>query len=800
MPNKKIIESWLKSITPHSYTPAELAELLMRRGIEVESIDDRFSNLAGFVVGQVLTCEKHPDADKLSVTTVTTGGESSTVVCGAPNVRAGQKIAFAPVGLHIATAGFTIGKRKIRGIESAGMICSESELGLSDDHDGILVLPPDTPVGVPVADILGDVIYEIDVTPNRADCLSHLGIAREVAALTGGEIFLPPTEFFEAGERTEDAVTITIDDPALCPRYVARMIRGVKIGPSPAWLQETLRKLGLRPRNNVVDITSYVLFECGHPLHAFDFDRLAGGRVEVKAVYGGKFVTLDGKEHELPDGALMICDAEKPVAIAGVMGGENSEITDDTVNVLLESAFFNPSSIRRTAKRLGISTDASFRFERGADINNTIYAVNRAAQLIAGLAGGEVLAGPLDIYPDPSPETLIELRCERADEILGITIPDELQMEYLRRIGFGVEPRDGRRAMVTVPSFRVDIFGEIDLIEEIVRIHGYDNLPAEPRASVTFDLATDQLQKLIATSRHFLIDSGFNETVALYLTDPETAAAYGSPVELRNGLGRDFSMLRTSVVPSMAKVIGFNQRYSLNNLRLFETGTAFRASGADKGIIPGVVEMTELSIAMSGAAEPQGWDVAARNSDLSDLRGMLDRYFDRVGVLNVAYRAADDAKWGFDAPALSIHVGNAEVGRAGRFDPELTERHDIAGAPVIAVIDLERLAEHAFTPTRYKAPSKFPVVLRDISIVVDAERTNAELEKTILGAGGALLSNVRLFDLYQGKGMEPGKKSVAYSLSFTSYERTLEDGEIEKIVGKIVRKLDQEHGAKLRGA
>jgi phenylalanyl-tRNA synthetase beta chain len=803
MPNKKIIESWLKAITPHSLTPEELADALMRRGIEVESIDDRFKALDGFVVGEVLTREKHPDADKLSVCTVSIGGDPLTVVCGAPNVAAGQKIAFAPVGLYIPTADFTIAKRKIRGVESNGMICSEAELGLGEGHDGILVLPEDAPVGAPLAGLLGDVIYEVDVTPNRADCLSHLGIAREVAAITGAEIFLPPTEFTESPNSTADAVSVTIDDPELCPRYVARLIRGVKIGPSPEWLQDTLVKLGLRPRNNVVDITSYVLFECGHPLHAFDFNRLAGGTIEVRAARGGeRFITLDSREHELPAGALMICDAEKPVAIAGVMGGENSEITDATADVLLESAYFNPQSVRRTARQLGISTDASFRFERGADIDNTIYAINRAAQLIAELAGGEVLAGPLDVYPNPRPESIIELRYDRTEEILGIPIPDEAQADALRRIGFGIDPdpSGGRRAMVAVPSWRVDIFEEIDLIEEIIRIHGYDNLPAEPRATVTFDLKTDPLLKLIETTRAFLVDSGFTEIVPAYLTDPESASAYGRPIELRNALGRDFSMLRTSVVPAMAKVIALNQRYSRPDLRLFEVGLAFRAGRPDQGIVPGIVEMTELSIAMTGASEPVAWDVAARVSDVQDLRGVLDRYFDRIGVRDVAYTAADEAKWGFGAPALAVHVGQSEIGRIGPIDADLMKRHDMTGAPVVAVIDIERLAAHAFGQAQYKAPSKFPTVVRDISLMVDAGVSNADLTRTIRGAAGAMLVDLRLFDLYQGKGIEPGKKSVAYSLSFVSHERTLEEGEIEKIVGKVVRKLEADNGAKLRGS
>ncbi|HVZ38104.1 MAG TPA: phenylalanine--tRNA ligase subunit beta [Candidatus Kapabacteria bacterium] len=800
MPNKNIIQSWLKTIVPYSYAPAELASLLMSRGIEVASIDDRFTALAGFVVGHVLTCEKHPNADKLSVTTVTTGGDPVTVVCGAPNVAAGQKIVFAPVGQFITTAGFTIEKRKIRGIESNGMICSAAELGLSDDHGGIMVLPEDTPVGMAVAELLGDVIFEIDITPNRPDCLSHIGVAREVAALTGGQARLPEVTVAESPAGVHEAASVVVHDPALCPRYMARVIRGVTVGPSPEWLQEAMRKLGLRPRNNIVDITNYVLFECGQPLHAFDYDTLAGHRIEVRAALPGeRFTTLDSREHELPEGALMICDAERPVAIAGVMGGENSEITDGTVNVLLESAYFNPASVRRTAKLLGISTDASYRFERGADWAMTAYAADRAAALIAEIAGGEVLAGVIDIYPEPVAQPSPILRFARTNAILGVSIEPAMQCRYLESIGFRIANVDEREVIAVAPTWRPDILEEIDLIEEIARLYGYDRIPANPHAAVTFDTSVDPLQKLVAATRTFFIDNGFTEIVPYYFTDPETASAYGTPIELRNALGRDTSMLRTSVVPTMASTLALNMRYGRTDLRLFEIGTAFRAGRQDQGVVPGIVEMTELSVCASGAGGVRGWDVPDRAADLYDVRGMIDRYLARIGVAQVRYEPSDQVKWGFGAPALVIFAGEDEVGRLGPFDPELLQRFDLSGAPVIAVFDVERLARNIAPIARYQAPSKYPVVHRDISLLVDAAVENATLEGTIRSAGGALLTGVRLFDLYQGKGIEEGKKSMTYALSFTSYEKTLEDGVVDGAVGGIVNQLEGRFGAKLRG-
>jgi phenylalanyl-tRNA synthetase beta chain len=801
MPTRRIIDSWLRSITPHSFPPEELSERLMALGIEVESVDDRFARLAGFIVAEVVAKEKHPNADKLSVTQVSTGSETLTVVCGAPNVAAGQKVAFAPIGTTIPSAGFTIERRSIRGIESQGMICSESELGISESHDGVLVLPDDATVGAPLASVLGDVVYDVEITANRPDCLSHLGIAREVSALTGGEIFLPAVDFVESDVPTANHVRITIEDDELCPRYAARIVRGVTLGPSPAWLQDVLRKLGLRPRNNVVDIASYVMFECGHPLHAFDYDRLDGRRIVVRAVEGGeRFTTLDGKEHELPAGALMICDAAKPIAIAGVMGGENSEIHDGTVNVLIESAYFHPPSIRRTSRLLGISSDASYRFERGADIENVRYALERAASMISQIAGGEVLGGVVDVYPTPRAETIVELRFARASSIIGVAIAPSEQADLLRRLGFGVHVVDDEHAMVSVPSFRVDVTAEIDLVEEIARLHGYDRIPLDVTATLRLEPVIDREHELVERTRSFMVDNGFIETVSNHLVDPETAGRYGRAIELRNALGRDSSALRTSLAPSMARTVGLNDRYGRGDLRLFEIGRAFRASRSHPTPIEGIVEMEELAVVLTGRAEPVSWDIPARQYDLFDLRGIIERYLDRLGVGDVTFEQADDARWGFGAPALSLHAAGEEVGRLGPLDGWLVERHDIASRPVLAVIDLERLARHVERRRPYRAPSRFPVVRRDLSIVVDEGARHADLESTIREAGGPLLSDVELFDVYRGQRIGAGRVSLAYSVAFTSYDGTLEDAIVEESMRAIVERLAAAHGAELRGA
>jgi phenylalanyl-tRNA synthetase beta chain len=378
-------------------------------------------------------------------------------------------------------------------------------------------------------------------------------------------------------------------------------------------------------------------------------------------------------------------------------------------------------------------------------------------------------------------------------------IPDQTQQEMLRRLGFGIKELDGRQALVTVPSYRVDILAEIDLIEEIARLNDYNNIPAEAHASVTFDLEVHPLLKLMEDTRGFFIDSGFMETTGFYMTDPEAAAAYGTPVELRNALGRDSSMLRTSLVPGMARATALNERYGRRDLRLFEVGKAFRKGRPDQGTIPGIVEVQELAVLMSGAAEPVAWDVPARNSDMQDLRGMLDRYFARIRAVDIVYSPVAESRWGIDAPALAVFAGGEEIGRLGRVDPWALERYDVAGKPVVALLDIERLARHAYRPARYAPPSKFPVVERDISLQVDAGVSHALLESTIRASGEPLLSGVRLFDLYQGKGVEPGKKSVAYALRFTSYDRTLDESTIEEKMTAIIQRLESEHGAKLRG-
>ena len=800
MPTSAVTESGLKGLVEYDLSPERLADELIQLGLEVESIDNRHEKLNGFVVGEVITKEKHENADKLSVCTVSTGSEDPvTVVCGAPNVEAGQKVAFAPVGTEIKEAGFSIEKRKIRGVVSEGMICSEAELGLGEGADGILVLPEECEPGTPLREIFGDVVFEIDITPNRGDCLSHLGVSREISAITGNPIRFPEFIPEEVDELTSNAVAVEIEDEDLCPRYAARVVKNVKVEPSPVWLQDALKKLGVRPINNVVDVASYVMFESGHPLHAFDYDQVRGKKIVVRtAEKGEKFTTLDSKERELPERALLICDAERSVAIAGVMGGENSEITDSSTNVLIESAWFDPSSIRKTARELGLATDASYRFERGADIGIVEYAVNRAALLIAEIAGGEVLKGIVDAYPTAHNMRNVKLRFYRTASILGLEIDPERQVSILESLGCEVAEKDENGATFSIPTWRTDIAREIDLIEEIARINGYGAIPDDTRAMIGSFVGVEPVQELIGRTRQFFVANGFTEVVVPYQTDPESAQQYGKAVELRNALGLDTSFMRTNLLPGLGKIVSLNERHSRQNLRLFEIGKAFRTAGEDEGTIPGIVEVEELALVMTGGAEPFGWDIKERETDLYDLRGIIDRYLVAIGLGVGEYRSVDEAKWGIGTPGLALYVADHEVGRLGPIDNWIAERYNLGSKPYVLLLDVERVSKLKRGTPQYVPPSKYPVVDRDISVVVDGAIRNADLEVAIQKQGGELLRSVQLFDIYQGKGIPEGKKSVSYGLKFGSSEKTLEDNEVDEQLQGILKGLAKEFNAELR--
>ena len=565
--------NWLKEyVDLDGISAEEIVDKITYSGLEVDEVVDQGKNLKGFVVGYVKEHGKHPNADKLSKCVVSVGEKEYSVVCGAPNVVQGQKIIFAPVDTYIPGADFTLKKTKIRGEVSEGMICSEKELLISDDHSGIKVLDPDLEEGTPISEALGldDVQIDIDITPDRADALSHYGIARELAALFNRKLLKPEIKLEEGDQNIEDLASVVVENAVDCPRYSAKVVTGVGIKESPEWLKKRLNAVGLRPINNVVDVTNFINFELGQPLHAFDLDRLADKKIVVKnAGQDQKFVTLDSKERDIKAEDLFICDGEKPVALAGVMGGENSEVVNNTKNILIESAYFSPSRIRRTAKLAGLSTDSSYRFERGCNPEQTLYAAERAAQLIAELSGGIVAKGSIDVYPEVIKPRIVELRYDRIEKILGYNISLDAAITILNKLDLKVLEENYGVLTVKVPPFRHDIEREIDLIEEVARIYGYENIPEISKISVTLEQRIDQ-SEFVEKAKTALIGLGFNEIITNSLLTEKISGRFGNPIAMMNPQSATMSHLRTSLIPGALSTISKNLKVKEKNLMLLK--------------------------------------------------------------------------------------------------------------------------------------------------------------------------------------------------------------------------------------
>ncbi|PIS45066.1 MAG: phenylalanine--tRNA ligase subunit beta, partial [Ignavibacteria bacterium CG08_land_8_20_14_0_20_37_9] len=574
----KISLNWLKEyIDLSDITVDEIVSKLTMSGLEVESVENQIEMFKNFIVGFVEDKEKHPNADKLSLCVITNGIEKLKVVCGAPNVAVGQKVVFAQIGAVIPKSGMKISKAKIRGIESNGMLCSESELGLSDDHSGIIVLDQSSKEGTSVSEALhlNDVLFEIGVTPNRADALSHIGVARDLAAIFQRELKLPKVSIPQSTKNINELASIEIVDVQNCPRYSVKVVLNVEIKESPDWLKRSLKAIGLRPINNIVDVTNFVLHEIGQPLHAFDLDKLAKQKIIVKkADADSLFTTLDGKERKLNENVLLICDGEKPVAVAGVMGGENSEVTSTTKNILIESAYFNPSNIRKTSKYLGLSTDASYRFERGTDPSNTVYAAERAAQLMTQLSGGEVVEGVIDIYPNHIFEKEISLRFNQVERVLGYTLPNESIKNILTSLGFEIKNISVAAITVLTPTFRPDVEREIDLIEEIARINSYDAIPTIAKIAIPIGEKVDE-SAFVDDLRNIAMGLGFNEILSIPMITEKAANIFGKPIGLLNPQGSEMGFLRTSLLASALSVVEKNINVGEKNLKLFEIGKVF---------------------------------------------------------------------------------------------------------------------------------------------------------------------------------------------------------------------------------
>ena len=812
--------NWLKNYIDFEFSPNELADRLTMLGVEVESVKRLGAELEGVVVGSIGSIKPHPNADKLVLCQVDIGeSKELQIVCGAPNAREGMLAPVATIGATLPI-GLTIKRAKLRGETSHGMLCSEKELGLSaqlasaynmaEDAAGLMELPTDTSLGTPLSEALGldDVVFELEITPNRPDCLSLIGVAREIRAETGNALKLPEVDFNEDETDIRELTSVTIEDPDLCPRYAARVIRGVKVGESPAWLQQRLESVGVGVINNIVDITNFVLMEYGQPLHAFDYHKLAKNRIVVRrAAAGENITTLDEIDRELTPDMLVIADAEKPVALAGIMGGYDSEITETTSDVLLESAYFNPSSIRATAKALGVSTEASYRFERGADPGVVLAALDRAAHLIAELAGGTICKGVIDVYPGEQPLTEIQLRPERVNFILGTTIDTSEMVQILSNLGFDVNANgtgnyqageETSPLQVTVPTFRSDITREIDLIEEIARVHGYDNIPTTlPKGDIPVP-ASNPSTEVRKHIKNFLLAAGMMEAINYSFCAPNcfdkirlnADDPLRSTLKLQNPLSPEMSVLRTTLLPSLLDNAQHNRNHQIDTIALFEIGSVFIHNGKQK-------EPERVTGILAGQIGDGVYSNPYREPDFYDIKGLAEGILQVCGIVDYTLQKTDTPTFhpGRNAAVL---LDDKQLGTFGEAHPEVLENYDLPYKAYLFDFDMEALVDTAIFAKRFEPIPVYPKVERDLAIIVDKELLSDMPTALIYTTGGELVESVRLFDVYEGKQVPEGKKSLAYAITYHSATETLTDKAVNALHDKVVKRLNQELGAELR--
>lgn len=778
----------------------ELARRLTAAGLECE-VETPPSPPAGVVTGRILTCGKHPQADRLSVCTVDVGdGEPKSIVCGAPNAQAGKIGACALVGTDFGN-GFVIEKRKLRGVPSEGMLCSESELGLSEDHSGILFLPDDTPIGKPLGEVLPrDRVLVTEPLSNRGDWMSVRGVAREVAAVTGRpwKAEAPATAAADAGPWK-----VEIEDPADCPRYGGRVVEGLKTGPSPAWLADRLAAAGVRPISNLVDVTNYVLLEHGHPLHAFDLDKLTGHVIGVRrARKGEKLVTLDGKARELTERVLLITDGSGPVALGGVMGGEPTMVSDDTTRVFLEGASFAAPRIRAGARALRMTSDASGRFERGVDPAGVAAALDRAVELLCGLCPGARVTHAVDAYPAPPQPRRLTLRATTLRRVLGTELPADEVRRILAGLGLGIVEASADAWAVDAPTFRTDLSAEEDLVEEVARIHGYDRLPERIRGASSG--VRPDAPRVIAQrrARRTLLGLGLTETVTPSLVEaarerPLSAAGdfFRDPVPLRNPLSGDRDALRGMLATSLAQVLATNRARSRSDLALFEVGRVWARQGEDGPID----ERVRVALLLAGQGLAGDDPMAAKSCDFFDMKGLLEVYVEELWGASLRLEDSSPAPLRAGRSAAVI-VGGDRIGFLGEAGPELRAAFDLPEDLPVVVAELELELEGSVEKRdfAFRPPPRFPAVHRDLAFVVESGTRHDSLASALREAGGELLAESRLFDIYAGAPLAANEKSLAFTLVFRSPERSLTNEEVDKRVDGIVRHLEKVAGARIR--
>ena len=818
----KISYCWLRDYIDISLSPKEIAEILTSIGLEVESLEEYCpvkGGLEGFVVGEVLTCHKHPDADKLSVTTVNIGiGEPLCIVCGAPNVAAGQKVVVATVGTTIhKDEGFKIKKAKIRGVESSGMICAEDELCLGNSHEGIMVLNENAVPGTPAKDyfkIETDYIFEIGLTPNRIDAASHIGVARDLAAylVVNTDCFdsqldfhIPSVETFAVDNRNLP-IDVVVENVEACPRYSAITISGVTVGASPDWLQNRLRSIGLTPINNVVDATNYVLHEMSQPLHAFDADKISGKKVIVKTLPAGTpLITLDGVERKLHSEDLLICDDNGGMCIGGVFGGIGSGISDSTTNIFLESAYFNPVFIRRTSKRHGLNTDASFRFERGIDPNNTVYALKRASMLIKEVAGGQISSDIYDIYPNPVKPFTIELKPRNVSKFVGQEIEVDIIKQILTALDIEIESQKALSMIIKVPPFRVDVQREADVIEEILRIYGFNNVDCsnEMHSTLTYSQKPNR-EKTVNIISDFLSCSGFNEimsnslTKTSYYQQTETFPAVRC-VNILNALSQDLGCMRQTLLFGGLEAIIYNINRKNPNLKLYEFGNCYFTEEEHSGqVLKGYTENQHLALFITGNKSAENWNTPAAATTFFSLKAYSEQVLQYLGIRLSSLKITEIQNDIF-AEGLSYFFGKNLLLETGSVHPKLLKLFDIK-TPVYYADFRWDIVMQALSKVeiRCKELPRFPEVRRDLSLLVDKNMRFSKICDIANRAESKLLKHINLFDVYEGEKIENDKKSYAVSFILQDLEQTLADKQIDRAMQRIAEALEKELGAVVR--
>ncbi len=807
----KLSLNWLKDYIDIDMPLDELSHLLTMAGLEVEGIEPSGQSLNGIIAAKILDVDSHPDADRLSVCQVDTGGETVQVVCGAPGLETGSLVAFIPAGESLPN-GMAIRESKLRGVMSKGMLLAEDEMGLTDDHTGLMILPSNLDPGTPLLTsgsaldhlFLSDWVFDLSITPNRPDWASVLGVAREISAITGQSLNRPEIKIEEGSTSVNDLTSVKINDVEACPRYAAGVIQGVEPGPAPFWMRYRLFMAGIRSINSIVDVTNYVLLEMGQPLHAFDYNRLKENRIEVRRAQEGEmFSTLDKESRTLNKEVLMICDGERPVALAGIMGGLNSEITEGTKDVLLESAFFDPVTIRRGSKRLGISTEASYRFERGADIEGVTIALKRAMSLITSLAGGRIAAGIIDNYPEPYSPPEVKLRVDKVNGVLGMTLSMDVITGHMKALQMDVRDVNENEIIVTPPSFRVDVEREADLIEEVARLFGYDNIPVtypSIRPGLTSEAPELPLRDWI---RAIMVGLGFTEIITYSFISPDSADMLGAEeksslrsfVEIMNPLTVDQSVMRTSLIPGVLSSVKYNVSHDERNMKLFEWGKVFFQKKEDQQ----PDERIFLTAIMTGLHEEKSWNCEESYVDFFDIKGNVEVLLKDLGLDDVTFKR-DNNTHAYD-PEIScgVYCSGSHIGHVGQVASKVMKAFELEKeSAFIFEFDISELLKHVPQARTFQPFANFPAVYRDISLLVNKGIESGGIVEIIKQKAGDLLESVQIFDLYEGKKLDASEKALAFRICYRSKDGTLDGGEINQLHESVIDKVRQETGGRLR--